>query len=144
MRLRCLMQGACLAKNGSHLATHSQGGGGQSWAPIVWPIRALFIPDRRTNYFKANWDDIGGPDSRAWSGARPTTVWTRMLRLATDMTLTCHELFTSTVSHICPDILHCLDVGSAHHLTASVITSCSCGELFPKAHCTSGSQRCGM
>ena len=59
-----------------------------------------------------------------WTDARLTASWRMTVRLGDELLLTCHPLFTSgigiTLAHICPDILHCLDLGTAQHLLGSV------------------------
>ena len=75
------------------------------------------VPDM-CMFCKANRSDC------PWTDARLTASWRMTVRPGDELLIDCHPLFTSglgiTLAHICPFILHCLDLGSAQHLLGSV------------------------
>lgn len=62
---------------------------------------------------------------RPWSDFKNTSSWVATIKHGEELRVACHGLFTAglglTLAHICPDILHCLDLGGAQHLVASVL-----------------------
>ena len=66
------------------------------------------------------------PNESPWTDLHPGAAWLETVKEGHELALACHPLFTSglglTLAHICPDILHILDLGACQHLVAGFLS----------------------
>ena len=64
--------------------------------------------------------------NRPWTDMRQSAAFIETVKQGAELRVDCHPLFRSevlalTLAHVCPDILHCVDLGAAQHVAGSII-----------------------